>query len=78
MKVSRKKYEIPDKCPENCTLNNGNHITNWCGICPIRICGGDKPDLKLNNYRVDWASQWCKFFSNEIKIPNIHYLDIHD
>ena len=75
------KYEIPDKCPDNCKfkLNGGFSQGSICTRCPIFNCKKFIYHYEVTrlvepeDYREDWAEQWFKFFNEEIENPVLKF-----
>ena len=70
------KYEVPDKCPENCIFINDFAIYGQnavCNYCPVFLCRESIRDnerasiVKPENYRQDWASEWSQWFKGDMK-----------
>jgi len=67
MKIAN-NIEVPDKCPDNCEFvdefrNYGQNAI--CGRCPVFCCVGPDPLLPPEEYRMDWAIEWKKFFDGK-------------
>jgi hypothetical protein len=69
------KYEIPDKCPPNCSLRPTTSFSQGdiCTRCPVLICAPCPPNPKYPEYdgmrvvepdefRPEWAEEWEQFF----------------
>lgn len=65
------QFEVPDKCPENCTEKPEHFYQGcMCTQCPIFTCkepitDEDKkymPVISAQNFRNDWAKEWETFF----------------
>jgi hypothetical protein len=80
--IIARKYEVPDKCPENCKFKND--ILNYgqnaiCGRCPVFVCEEPRteedkmymPLVPADEYRDDWAEEWEKFFKERIDYPEL-------
>ena len=72
------KYEVPDKCPDDCSLMGDMKSygqNSLCFRCPVFNCSGEARErlLKPEEYREDWAKEWVKFFSGEVKEPILSY-----
>lgn len=71
------KYEVPDKCPENCKFIDDLEIygqNSICFRCPVLNCSeemSDDPPVDKESYREDWAKEWVEFFKNNLRIPFI-------
>lgn len=62
------KYEVPDKCPEDCSLRPDSFYQGCtCMRCPVLNCKED-PDgfclLRSEDFREDWAREWERFFKD--------------
>ena len=79
------KYEVPDKCPVDCSLKRDIKEfgqNSLCIRCPVFNCAQPKteedkmylPLIEPEHYREDWALEWKMFFENDIQFP-ILYLD---
>ena len=82
MKISKREYEIPDNCPEDCLYKN-NMInfgqSSICIRCPVFNCKKDVDGfclLEPEEYRDDWAKEWYEFFKTG-KEPTL-YLTIKE
>ena len=66
MKISKKRYEVPNTCPLNCPFRNELSRLGQSAICircPVFICHPEDMCLmKPEEYRPDWAKEWWKFF----------------
>jgi len=76
--ISKNKIEIPDSCPEKCSLRSDYlYQGNICSRCPIFNCEAiENHDeifrlLEPEDYREDWAIEWKRFFDGEIDYPNL-------
>lgn len=60
------KFEVPDKCPENCPhINEPAYQGSICSRCPIFNCKKDDTGFCLiepEGYREDWAEYWQEAF----------------
>ncbi|MFA5025080.1 MAG: hypothetical protein WC503_01035 [Candidatus Shapirobacteria bacterium] len=64
------KIELPDKCPENCSLKNDIMLYGQdalCLRCPVLNCRGEDPLLFPEDYREDWAEAWDIWFKGGMK-----------
>jgi hypothetical protein len=72
MKIGQNlQFEVPDKCPPDCTYKNdiGDYgLSAICIRCPVLNCkiideskyGG--PIIDPRDFRNDWAADWENFF----------------
>jgi hypothetical protein len=66
-------FKFPDKCPSECKFREDSSLygqNSICTRCPVFVCGetiiDGKPFRLLlpEEYRLDWASEWAKFFES--------------
>lgn len=60
------KFEVPDKCPEDCKLRPKYFDQGCiCMRCPVLMCVRNEKGFCLvdaANIREDWAQQWAEYF----------------
>jgi hypothetical protein len=64
------KYEVPDRCPENCPdYGRPFDMCSPCFRCPILNCstvldedGNDMTPLAPEDFHQDLAKEWYEFF----------------
>ena len=67
--------EFPDDCPTNCIYEDdfSNFGQNSiCIRCPVFNCSGSFKLMEPEEYRVDWAIEWKKFFDTEER-PELYF-----
>ena len=75
------KYEVPDKCPEDCPFQGDTYAISQggaCTRCPVFCCSESEIDgesygeefrlMDAKGYRPDWAVVWSDWFANDYKI----------
>ena len=74
------EVKIPDECPKDCSFKKDiEHFgqNSICIRCPVLNCrefemeGQMTSLLRPEDYRLDWAKEWKKFFDKEIDFPKL-------
>lgn len=74
------KYEVPDKCPDDCRYRGCVSQGDVCFRCPVMICSpfeymGEMTYLvDPEGYRTDWAEEWEKWFkTGMVGLPDLRF-----